>query len=106
MPAYYAYNVDMKKRQAREESVQYTVRDITPEVDRNLRRIAEKKKSSLNGLINQILTNVAQSEGGGGPREESERYHDLDFAIGSWVQDDEFDCIVAEQDKVDKKMWK
>jgi hypothetical protein len=33
-------------------------------------------------------------------------YHDLDFAIGTWVEDPEFDKIIQEQDQIDPDMWK
>jgi hypothetical protein len=96
----------MKRRQIKESSIQYTVRDIAPDVDRNLRQIADKKESSLNGLIKQILTNVAHGDSTDPATGQPQKYHDLDFGIGSWVCDDEFDAIISEQHRIDKKLWK
>ena len=32
--------------------------------------------------------------------------HDLDFAIGTWVEDPEFDKAIADQRQIDPDMWK
>ena len=34
------------------------------------------------------------------------RNHDLDFAIGSWVEDAEFERTIEDQRKIDVDMWK
>jgi hypothetical protein len=33
-------------------------------------------------------------------------HHDLDFAIGTWVEDPEFDKAIEEFEKIDPELWK
>jgi hypothetical protein len=34
------------------------------------------------------------------------RHHDLDFMIGTWVEDPEFDKAIADQRRIDPEDWK
>ena len=74
--------------------MQYTIRDIPKDVDRALRKMAKEEGKSLNRAIIDVLRNAT----GVGKTTE---YHDLDWAIGRWVEDPGFDAAIAEQDQVD-----
>jgi hypothetical protein len=78
---------------------QYTIRNVPPSVDRELRKKAAEKKTSLNTLLLTAL----QKEAGIGS--EPQKHHDLDHLIGSWIADPAVDRALSEQRKVDPKDW-
>ncbi len=80
--------------------MQYTLRKVPREVDAALRRKAKRERRSLNDVALEALSRGARIE------QKPTEYHDLDFAIGTWVEDAEFDKIIQEQDQVDPDMWK
>ncbi len=81
--------------------VQYTVRNIPAKADAILRQKAHELKISLNEmLLRTILKEAGMMPG------ERKVYHDLDHFIGSWVEDPEFDAVIADHDKIDEEMWK
>lgn len=80
--------------------VQYTLRQIPRELDAALRRKAKREGKSLNQVALEALTR------GAGTEQAPLKFHDLDFAIGTWVDDPEFDKIIEEQDQIDPEMWK
>jgi hypothetical protein len=80
VPALSAYSVGM----------QYTLRKIPRELDQALRRKARKEGRSLNEIAIEALV-----RGAGIDRDA--RNHDLDFAIGTWVHDPEFDKTIEDQ---------
>jgi hypothetical protein len=90
MPALHAYNVGM----------QYTLRQVPREVDSALRRKAKQEGKSLNEVALEALSR------GAGIDQKPLENHDLDFAIGTWVEDPEFDKIIEEQRQIDPDMWK
>ncbi len=83
------------KRQARE--IQYTVRGIPREVDRELRRKAAQRKLSLNQIVVEELTAATT-----GVRKRAD-FHDI---AGQWTPDPAFDEIVATQRQIDPDKWK
>jgi adenylate kinase len=83
------------QRQAHE--LQYTVRGIPPEVDRELRRKAAQRKQSLNQIIVDELTAATT-----GLRKRS----DLRDVLGQWTPDPAFDDIIASQRQIDPDKWK
>jgi len=87
-PAFSAYTAGMKR-------LQYTVRNVTPEIDRNLRLAARKKHQSLNDtLLEALQASLAGTEN-----------HDLDFIAGTWAEDAATDKALKDQRKIDKEMW-
>jgi plasmid stability protein len=82
-------------------TVQYTVRNIPPRADAALRRRAAELDLSLNEVLRQAILREA-GMGAGAPK----AYHDLDHLAGAWVDDPEFDAIIAEQDRIDEELWK
>ncbi len=88
MPAFFTYTVGMA-------NLQYTVRNVSSDLDRNLRQIARKKHQSLNEtLLEALQASVGQAE-----------YHDLDFVAGSWLEDADTAKALKDQRKIDKEMW-
>ena len=81
-------------------SVQYTLREVPPAVDKALRRKCRREGKSLNLTALETLRTGLQLHG------EPVRHNDLDFLVGSWVEDSKFDEAVREQDKVDPGLWR
>ncbi|MEP7365490.1 MAG: hypothetical protein ABI972_19730 [Acidobacteriota bacterium] len=79
------------------DSVQYTIRDVPPEVDQALRKKAARRNISLNRLI---LDELAQATDQRTPRAD---FSDL---VGRWTPDPAFDEIIAAQRKIDRKKWR
>jgi hypothetical protein len=77
--------------------VQYTIRGIPREVDRELRRRARDRKVSLNQLLVEELRSAA-----GTPH----KYRSLDGIAGTWKDDPEFDRALEEQRQIDTDLWK
>lgn len=82
-----------------ERQIQYTLRKIPPQVDRELRRRADEERKSLNEVALQAL------ERGLDLADMPIRHHDLDDLIGTWVEDPEFDQAIEEMDQVDPELW-
>jgi len=91
-----AYTAGMSRR----HKIQYTIRDIPVEVDRRLRDGARRLHRSLNQSLVDLLSRAA------GASAPTEVYHDLDGFFGSWTADPEVDQALAEQRKIDRKLWK
>jgi len=78
---------------------QYTIRNVSEALDRELREWAKRKGISLNDAAVEAIRR------GLGVAEADVVYDDLDDLIGTWKQDDEFDRAIEEQDKVDADAW-
>jgi hypothetical protein len=81
-----------------------TLRGITPELERVLRRRAAESGESLNRVVIELLEQAA----GLIRRPPREPHHDLDRFSGTWTaeQADEFDRDLAEQRRVEADLWK
>ncbi len=86
----------MKSRHA----IQYTIRNIPVEVDRRLRDSARHLHRSLNQALLDLLSRAAGLSQAPAP------YRDLDSFFGSWTADPQVDKALAEQRKIDRKLWK
>ena len=80
--------------------VQYTLRQVPCELDEALRRKSRREGKSLNRAAIEALSAGLSLSG------EPVRHHDLDFLIGSWVEDPKFDAAIQEQNKVDRDLWR
>ena len=69
----------------RKQAVQYTIRGVPREVDRELRQKASQRKLSLNQVILDELTQAT---------------------VGRWSPDAAFDEILAARRKIDRDKWK
>lgn len=81
----------------KEDSVQYTIRNVPPDVDQALRKKAARRQISLNRFI---LNELAQAT--------DQRTPPADFSdlVGRWTPDPAFDEIIASQRKIDQKKWR
>ncbi len=82
------------------KSIQYTLRDVPPQVDQALRRKARQDARSLNAVALEALTT------GTGLAGKPVVYHDLDHLVGTWVEDAAFDKAIRAQDTIDPDIWK
>ncbi|HEX4962308.1 MAG TPA: hypothetical protein VF173_15840 [Thermoanaerobaculia bacterium] len=80
--------------------MQYTLRDIPPILDSELRRRAKDEGKSLNAVAIEALIR------GAGLGETALRLRDLSGIAGTWHEDREFDQVIAEQDRIDEQLWK
>ena len=80
--------------------MQYTLREIPPIVDLELRRRAKAEGKSLNTVAIEALIR------GSGLGESPIRQRDLGDVAGTWHEDSDFDQVVADQDRVDERLWK
>lgn len=88
------YHVGMKKKA--NNALQYTIRGISPEVDRVLRLKASHSGQSLNQVIVDELTRVAI----GNPQRA-----DFTDLVGKWTPDAAFDEVLASQRHIDHQKW-
>jgi len=80
--------------------MQYTLRKIPHDVDKALQQKARIQGRSLNEVAIEALMRGAGIEWG------IEKNHDLDFAIGTWVEDPEFEKSISDQRQIDSDLWK
>jgi plasmid stability protein len=80
--------------------MQYTIRNVPDTLDQALRRSARERGKSLNEVAIEAL---ARGAGVSGDRS---RQRDLGDVAGTWRKDAAFDSALAEQDTIDKEMWR
>ena len=83
------------KQQA--DSIQYTIRGVPPEVDRELRLKAARHKLSLNQLILEELVMATTGH---------KQLTDFSDLTGRWTADPAFDEVMAAQRQIDWDKWK
>ena len=79
--------------------MKYTLRNIPPLLDLELRRRAKAEGKSLNVIVLEALVRGSGVAGG------SLRQRDLSDVAGTWQEDPELDEAVADQDRVDERLW-
>ena len=84
-------------KQQAEASVQYTIRGISPEVDRALRLKASQRKLSLNQVLLEELTQATVGQ---------TVKADFSDLVGKWTPDPAFDEVIASQRKIDRAKWR
>lgn len=77
----------------------YTIRNVSHQIDRALRKKASDQGVSLNTLVVRAL----QAEAG--LSTEPKEYDDLDDLFGTWVPDRAVDRALAKQRQVDLSDW-
>ena len=81
--------------------MQYTIRDIPPQLDVELRERARRENKSLNSVAIEAM---AAGLGLSGTGAEAPR-RSLDDVAGTWRKDAAVERALADQDRVDPKMW-
>lgn len=77
--------------------MQYTLRDIPPILDSELRRRAQTEGRSLNAIAIEAMVR------GAGLGETLLRQRDLSDVAGTWKEDRDFDEVIADQDRIDER---
>ncbi len=80
--------------------MQYTIRRIPKAVDDAVRERARATGKSLNEAAVDVLADGAGVKGV--PR----KRRDLSDIAGTWKADKIFDSVLADQDRVDKGLWR
>lgn len=80
--------------------MQYTVRNVPPELDERLRAISADERRSLNDVVLRLLRAAV------GLGEETPQMRDLGDVAGTWVEDPAADQALAEQRTIDEDMWR
>jgi hypothetical protein len=80
--------------------MQYTIRNIPNALDESLRKAARVQGKSLNEIAIEALARGAGITG------EPRQQRDLGDIAGTWRKDAAFDRALADQDTIDKEMWK
>ena len=79
--------------------MQYTLRNIPPELDSLLRSRAKEEDKSLN----QVTIEALMQAFGLGRRKTPQR--DIRFLVGSWDNDPEVEKALEEQRRIDPELW-
>jgi hypothetical protein len=79
-------------------TTQYTIRGVSAELDRALRRKAKERKCSLNRLVIEELTSSSLPP--------VKPKSDFMQFVGTWEPDPAFDQALEEQRQIDWEMWK
>jgi hypothetical protein len=90
----------LQARDAYNAYMQYTLRDVPPAIDLELRRRAKVQGKSLNKVAIEALAR------GAGLGEAPQRQRDLSDISGTWSEDPEFDRAVVAQHRIDKRLWR
>lgn len=93
--AFSEYTACMKSSQKR----QYTIRNISPQLDKELRKKISESGKSLNEAVLDTLKR------GVGLTDQPIVHHDLDPLIGTWKEDPEFEEAIRQQDQIDPRLW-
>jgi len=80
--------------------MQYTLRNISPKLNRALRAKARSERKSLNKVAVEALE-VAM-----GVASESPKKRDLSDIAGTWVDDPETEAVLREFDRIDPEKWR
>jgi len=92
VPATDAYNAGM----------QYTLRNVPPQLDRVLRKKAKESGRSLNEVAIESMANGAGISSNGKSRP---RVDWSDF-VGTYVKDEGFEQAIKDQDQIDPDLWR
>jgi len=91
--------LDMQARPAYNAYMQYTLRRVPRAVDSVLRRRARTEGKSLNTVAVEALAR------GAGVDEAPTPQRDLSDVLGTWVKDTAFDKAIAQQHRIDRRLW-
>lgn len=83
----------------RAKGTQYTLRNVSPAVDRALRQRAKNARRSLNAVALEALA------AGVGVGAEPPRHHDLDRFFGPWAEDPAVECTLRAQREIDEDLF-
>ena len=79
--------------------MQYTLRNIPPQLDEQIRLKAREQNKSLNEVAVDALMKAF------GLSEEPTQYRDLSDIAGTWQNDDDIERALQEQRSIDSELW-
>jgi hypothetical protein len=84
---------------------QITLRGISPELEKAVKKEAEKKRLSINKAFLSLVENAT---GAGGKEKKKALNHDLDRFFGIWTKEESstFEESLKLQRKIDEGLWK
>lgn len=97
MPAVRAYTAGMKNPNE-SRKIQYTIRAVPEHMDKLLRKKAAEYGTSLNETALKVLQR-------GLGQDNAVLNHNFDGYAGTWVQEDAFDEVMKDFEKIDAGMW-
>jgi hypothetical protein len=80
--------------------MQYTLRNLPPLLDSELRRRAKAEGKSFNAVAIEVLAR------GMGFGDMPLRQRDLSDIAGTWQEDAAFDAAIADQNGIDESLWR
>ena len=80
--------------------MQYTLRNVPPQLDRAFRHRAQEERKCLNEVALEALLQAFALKG-----EELKR-RDLGDVAGSWIDGPKVDRALEEQRKIDPELWR
>jgi hypothetical protein len=80
--------------------MQYTIRNISKDIDKALRRCAREAGKSLNEAALDALREGLGLTAAAGPR------RDLGDVAGTWVDDPALESALADQRAIDEELWR
>jgi hypothetical protein len=83
-----------------------TLRNLPPEIEKAVRKEADRRRTSINKAVITLLEGKAQGRKKRQAR--AKEYDDLDALAGSWTKKDaaEFDKALTAQRLIDPELWK
>lgn len=83
-----------------------TLRNLPPEIEKVVRKEAERRRTSINKAVISLLEGKA--EGRKKRQTRATEYDDLDALAGSWTKKEaaEFDRALTSQRSIDPELWK
>ncbi len=83
-----------------------TLRNLPPELEKTVRKEAERKRTSINKAVISLLERKV--EGRKKTKNKTREHDDLDALAGSWTKKEaaEFDHTLAAQRSIDPELWK
>ena len=87
------------RRASKTKPLQYTLRNVPPEVDQALRKRAREEGKSLNEVALATLQRALDVGVTKTPI-------NLEGIVGTWVEDPEFDRAMEDQRRIDPELWR
>ena len=83
-----------------------TLRNLPPEIEKAVRKEADRQRTSINKAVISLLEQKAEGHKKRKPR--TKEYDDLDSLAGSWTKKEaaEFNKALASQRTIDPELWK
>lgn len=85
---------------ARNEGMQYTLRNVPLALDRRIRAICADEGLSLNEALLRLLKRATGLDG------DAPGCRDLSDVAGTWVEDPDCDAALAEQRQIEEALWR